>query len=68
MSPASTRPLALVSMGVAAVLVRVRLVAVLVGVRVVELEEVSRGSRRGSGGAVAVLVTVPASTSAWVMA
>ena len=66
-SPASTRPLVLVSIGVAAVLVRERVATLEVGVAVEELVEVTVPPAGLRLVAVAVLVTAPEFTSAWVI-
>ena len=66
-SPASTRLLLSASTGVPACLSRVRVATVLVGVLVVS---VAGSTARPDGSfavPVAVLFTVPASTSAWVI-
>ena len=65
-SPASTRPLPSTSVGVPARLSRVSVATVLVGVLVVS--GLGHGVPVGAVAvAAAVLSTVPASTSAWVM-
>ena len=66
-SPASTRLLPSVSTGVPACLSRVRVATVLVGVLVVSVAGRTGAPSGPLAVAVAVLSTVPASTSAWVM-
>ncbi|GAB2588485.1 hypothetical protein GCM10009593_29360 [Microlunatus antarcticus] len=66
-SPASTRPLVFVSVGVPAVLVRVSVDVVEVGVAVEAAFEVTVAPAGFRPAAVAVLLTAPASTSAWVI-
>ena len=67
-SPASTRPLPLTSTGGAGLLVEAISVAVrVVGVVVVSVAEVTAGPVGGVPVAVAVLLTEPAFTSAWVI-
>ena len=67
MSPASSRPLRLASAGVPAVLARASVATVEVGVEVDEPSEVTVVSARPFAVATAVLRTLPASTSAWVI-
>ena len=66
-SPASTRPLPLTSTGVPAVLVSERVATLEVGVAVEELFEVTVPPAGLRPVAVAVLVTAPEFTSAWVI-
>ncbi len=66
-SPRSTRPLVLTSVGVAAVLVRFRVAVVEVAVLVEEPLEVIVVPAGFLPEAVAVLLTLPVSTSFWVM-
>ena len=66
-SPASTRPLVLTSVGVPAVLVRLRVATLDVGVAVQELGEVTAPPAGLRLVAVAVLLTLPEFTSAWVI-
>ena len=68
MSPASTRPLPLRSVGVPALLTRASEAAFDVGVVVVALGEVTARPAGSVAVAFAVLVTAPASTSLWRMA
>src|SRR4051812_13074156 len=65
-SPASVRPLPLVSVGAPAVLVRVSVAVVEVGVEVLEAFDVAVVPAGVRAVTVAVLATAPASTSAWV--
>ncbi len=65
-SPASTRPLPLVSTGVPAVLTRPMVAAALVATELVSLAVVA-APVGGVPVAVAVLDTLPESTSAWVI-
>ena len=67
MSPASTRPLPFTSAGVPAVLSRVIVASVDVGVDVLDGIEVTVPPPGFVPFAVAVLSTEPASTSAWVI-
>ena len=66
-SPASTRPLPSTSTGVPACLSRVRVATSLVGVLVLSGPAVTASPFGAVAVAVAVLSTVPASTSAWVI-
>ena len=66
-SPASTRPLPSTSTGVPARLSRLRVATVLVGVLVVSVTGATAVPSGSVAVAVAVLSTVPASTSAWVI-
>ena len=66
-SPASTRPLVLVSVGVPAVLVRLRVAAVEVAVDVLDVFEVTAVPPGFRLVALAEFWTLPASTSAWLI-
>ncbi len=66
-SPRSTRPLPLTSTGVAAVLVRLSVAVVEVGVAVEELLEVIVAPAGFLPAAAAVLLMAPLSTSAWLI-
>ncbi len=66
-SPASTRPLPLTSAGSPADLSRVMVAMVEVGVVVVSDGDVTAGPLGGVPEAVAVLMTLPLSTSAWLI-
>ncbi|GAB2588523.1 hypothetical protein GCM10009593_29430 [Microlunatus antarcticus] len=66
-SPVSVRPFPLASTGAPAVLVRVSVVTVLVGVAVAAAFDVTAVPAGLRPVAVAVLFTAPASTSAWVI-